>query len=297
MKSIKNSGIALIALLLIFASCRKEVINPPTTKDITLNLTGLTNLGSDFVYEGWIIVGGAPKSTGTFTVDDAGVMSKSSFSVAIEDVDAATKFVLTIEPKVDADPAPSATKYLAGDFAGNTASLGIGPVGDFSAASGEYILATPTDGMMTNETSGIWWVNPTGAAPVNGLVLPALSAGWKYEGWVVINGQPVSTGTFTNTSATDDSDTYSGPNSLPAPNGADGFFPGEDFLMNAPSGLSFPTDISGGKAVISVEPYPDTNPKPFSLKPLVGDIPAGGMDHVLYQMNQNLDFPSGSVMR
>ena len=29
-------------------------------------------------------------------------------------------------------------------------------------------------------------------------------------------------------------------------------FPGEDFLINAPMGLSFPTDIMGGVAVISI---------------------------------------------
>ena len=63
-----------------------------------------------------------------------------------------------------------------------------------------------------------------------------LPAGWKYEGWAVINGIPVSTGTFTNISDFDEADPYS--STMPGPP-----FPGEDFLINAPAGLTFPTDI------------------------------------------------------
>ena len=84
---------------------------------------------------------------------------------------------------------------------------------------------------------------------------------------------------------------------LPDVNGPDGFFPGEDFLMNAPTGLSFPTDIAGGTAVISVEPYPDNSPNPFTLKPLVHNIPASAKDHMVYDMGQNLSFPTGTVTR
>lgn len=51
-------------------------------------------------------------------------------------------------------------------------------------------------------------------------------------------------------------------------------FPGEDFLANAPDGLTFPLDLSGGAAVISIEPADDNSPAPIALKPLVGEIPA-----------------------
>lgn len=159
-------------------------------------------------------------------------------------------------------------------------------------------MATPTDGGVNNENSGIWWLDPTSGTPVAGLDLPLLADGWKYEGWTVINGIPVSTGTFTNVAATDEFDGFSGPMALPMPNGADGFFPGEDFLMNAPVGLTFPTDIAGGTAVISVEPHPDNSTTPFTLKPLVGSIPTNAVDHTLYMMMQNLaSLPSGSVTR
>lgn len=287
--------LALLSSLTLFTSCEKD--EEATTKNITLNISGLDDLGNDYVYEGWLIVDGSPVTTGTFMVDQNGNLSKTSYSVNISDADNATKFVLSIEPKNDTDPGPSKTKILVGDFSNDQASLSTGIVGDFSTVSGKYILATPTDGMNNNENSGIWWLDPTSGTPVAGLSLPTLDDGWIYEGWVVINGTPVSTGTFSKVAATDNADPYSGNMGLPSPNGADGFFPGEDFLNNAPSGLSFPVDISGGKAVISIEPVPDNSSNPFTLKPLVGDIPTNALDHHLYDMGANPNALSGTVTR
>lgn len=285
--------ILFLLLALITFSCDDDD-STPTTADLILNLVGLEELGPDYVYEGWIIVDGAPVSTGTFS----SVSFPQSFTVDYNNLKSASKFVLSIEPAVDGDPAPAATKILVGDFNGNTANVSTDIIGDFSNSMGSYILATPTDGEMSNETSGIWFLDPSSGSPMSGLDLPELSAGWKYEGWVVMNGMPISTGTFTNVAATDEFDGFSGPNMLPSPNGADGFFPGEDFLQNAPDGLTFPTDLSGTTAVISVEPYPDNSPNPFTPKPLVGMVPSPAMDHTLYGMEQNLgSLPGGSVSR
>jgi hypothetical protein len=170
-------------------------------------------------------------------------------------------------------------------------------VGDFSNAAGKYILATPTNGADSDEYSGIWFLDLASGSPMVGLDLPQLPDGWKYEGWVVIDGQPVTTGTFTNVMATDDADPFSGDMALPDVNGMDGFFPGEDFLKNAPAGLTFPADIRGGMAVISIEPYPDNSTAPFTLKPLLQPIDAMAMDHETYDMGQNLNFPTGTVSR
>lgn len=140
---------------------------------------------------------------------------------------------------------------------------------------------------MTDEKSGIWFLDISSGSPAVGLNLPALPAGWRYEGWAVINGQPVSTGTFMNGNMADDAAPFSGPNPGPP-------FPGEDFIMNAPQGLSFPTNLSGGIAVISVEPYPDNSPTPFLLKPLVMPIPNPAAQHFTYNMNLNAgSFPTG----
>lgn len=291
MKKTVQFLMAIFALGFFTISCDSDD-DAPTTADLTLNLSGLDELGSNFVYEGWIIVNGEPVSTGVFS----SVVFPQTFTVDIDDLEAATTFVLSIEPTVDPDPAPAATKILVGDFAGNSASVSTAIVGDFSSSEGAYILATPTDGAMNNENSGIWFLEVPG--PTAGLSLPALPSGWAYEGWAVIDGTPVTTGTFTNVSATDDFDGFSGPMALPMPNGADGFFPGEDFLTAAPSGLTFPTNLAGGTAVISIEPVPDNSTMPFTLKPLVGQIPAEAIDHTVYNMGLNITgFPAGSVTR
>ena len=101
-----------IAFAFITVSCDDDDDETPTTADLTLNLSGLDELGTDFVYEGWLIVNGSPVSTGTFS----SVTSAQSFTVGISDLEAATTFVLSIEPANDSDPLPAATKVLAGDL-------------------------------------------------------------------------------------------------------------------------------------------------------------------------------------
>jgi hypothetical protein len=276
---------------LIFSSCEVD----PTTGELTLSINGLQDLGSDYTYEGWLIVDGAPVSAGLFDVDANGELTQTSFEIDIETLENATAYVLTIEPRPDNDPAPSDVHILAGDFSGSSVNLSVShssAIGtDFTAATGDYILATPTDGAMnTDENSGLWWLNPTG--PSAGLDLPTLPAGWIYEGWVVIDGQPISTGRFSTPDGADDLSVYSGATAGPP-------FPGEDFLQNAPSGLTFPVDLSEKTAVISVEPVPDNSEAPFLLKPIVGAIPANALDHTLYSANNNAEAtnPTGTVSR
>ena len=249
----------VLAASLVLFSCDKEesLISSDASSEnylelksskskLDLSFSGLSPLGPDYRYEGWIIVDGMPVSTGKFNITPSGNMSPSVFNVSMADLDAATTFVLTIEPQPDHDPAPSAVHVLGGDFAEGSASLSIAhPAAlntDFASAAGNFILATPTTATMDDELSGIWFLNVPG--PVAGLTLPALPTGWVYEGWAVIDGVPVSSGKFDDVADYDWDDSYSGAGSGPP-------FPGEDYVMNAPAGLMFPTDLSGGKAVIS----------------------------------------------
>lgn len=264
--------------------------------NLTVNTVGLESLGDDYEYEGWLIVNGQPVSAGLFDIDANGNPTATNFTVSQSDLSNASAYVLTIEPSPDNDPAPSAVHILAGDFSSNTAPLTVNhssAIGtDFTSATGKYILATPTDGGdMTDELSGVWWLDPM-AGPGPGLDLPTLPAGWVYEGWAVIGGTPISTGTFTSASGADNAAPYSGSVAGPP-------FPGEDFLMNAPSGVTFPTDLSGQTVVISVEPSPDNSAAPFLLKPLVGMVPSGASDRTPYDMGNNATAtnPTGTVMR
>lgn len=293
----KSMLLTMLAFTVLAASCSSDddATSTNTNSNLTLNLDGLEALGDDFVYEGWIIVNGSPVSSGRFSSVDF----PQSFSVDADQLEAATTFVLSIEPTIDPDPAPAATKILAGDFTQNLANVNSNAiVADFSTATGTYILATPTDDDMTNEFSGVWFLDNSSTPPSAGLNLPALPQGWVYEGWAVIDGTPLSTGTFTNVAATDNNAPFSGPNPLPMPNGSDGFFPGEDFLINAPSGLTFPLDLKEQTVVITVEPSPDNSPAPFTFKPLAHNVPATAAQHSPINMGDGpLKMLSGTVTR
>ena len=286
----KKLTLLFVAGLFLFGCGDDEAVD--TTGDLTLSFENLPMSASNEVYEGWIIVDGAPVSTGTFTVDANGALSQSSFEVENAMLESAAAFVLSIEPVPDNDAGPSAIKILGGGFSSQSAALTAAHEAalnsDQSFATGKMILATPTTETTNDELSGIWFLEITENGPMRGLGLSDLPSGWKYEGWAVIDGQPVSSGTFTITDIADESDQFSGPGDGPP-------FPGEDFVANAPSGLTFPTDLSGMTIVISIEPSPDNDPAPFMYKPLVYVVPSGALDHETYTMVNQVDstFPSG----
>ncbi|MCF6296640.1 MAG: anti-sigma factor [Flavobacteriaceae bacterium] len=291
----KNVMLALMAFGLFFTSCTddNDDDNKISTKDLTLNVTGLENLGADFVYEGWIIVNGNHVSTGRFTVNDEGNLSKTSFTLKKDTLDLASKFVLTIEPANGDEAEPTNVHILGGDFSGSSSQLSIGhdtALGnDFTSAAGKYTLGTPTNGADSDENSGIWFLDMSSGSPVAGLILPDLPAGWKYEGWIVTDGKPITSGKFTSATGVDEFNEFSEGDGPP--------FPGEDYLINPPNDLTFPIDLAGGKAVISIEPDPDNSPNPFLLKPLAGDIPADATGQTTYDLEQNLTFPTGTASR
>ncbi len=301
---LRKTIFGILAISFIVASCNNDddAGNVITESNLTLNLSGLEDLGEGYLYEGWVIVNGVPVSTGTFSVNASGELSNTTFSLNTEVLNAATAFVLSIEPNPDPNPLPADTKLLSGDFGdGNTATLGLGPIGegDFSEASGSFFLRTPTDeapetANNMNDQYGVWFGTP-GMPPAASLSLPALNAGWKYEGWVVSEGVPVSTGTFVAGDRADDNVGAADGFSETASNGPQ--LPGEDFFRNVPSGVTFPLDVREKTVVISVEPDPDNSAAPFSLKPLVG---TAGTDTapVSYDFSVNqASFPTGSVSR
>ena len=123
----KNLLLAIATFGLLSTSCDNDDDNLPSKKNLTINITGLEALGSDYVYEGWVIVNGAPISTGTFTEVNSG----QTFSVDAVQLDAATKFVLSIEPAGETGTAavtPADTKLVVGDFSGNSAVVSVGTV-------------------------------------------------------------------------------------------------------------------------------------------------------------------------
>ena len=283
----------LIAAVTV-AACKKKNDSEPGSR-VVLKIDRLEDLGPNAQYEGWIIVNEVPKSTGRFTVNSAGELSQTTFDVDASDLNAAKTFVLTVEPMPDPDADPSNVKLLAGDFMVNLAEINTSHPdalgNDFTGITSKYLLSTPTTASTADEKSGVWFIDA--ATQTAGLQnLPALPAGWQYEGWAVINGTPVTTGKFSTASGADNSAPYSGPMQGPP-------FPGEDFVQSAPAGLTFPTDLTSNKVVISIETVPDNSSSPFGLKPLDATVPNPSAPMVNYPMNNvaAVSFPAGTVTR
>jgi hypothetical protein len=287
--SIRSIGLALIAATMLAASSSPALAAPAADMaDFKLSVKGLEDLGKGWVYEGWLIVGGKPVSTGVFTIDDKGSQSQTSFPVEADALGKATTFVLTIEPSPDNDPAPSDVHVLGGNFRGKTAQLTLAhsaALGNaFRAARGSYVLAVPSDAA-TSYTNGIWFENPKTARA--SFILPKLPKGWVYEGWVVGPDGPISTGRFADPSKADSDGAgpTAGKSGAPA-------LPGQDFVDP-------PVSLIGYAAVISIEPEPDNSPAPFAFKPLLDQsIDDTGPGLAPQAMRNNARaFPTGVAMR
>ncbi len=274
----KSNVLVLAAFLMLFTivGCSKNDDNstvtatpePEPTAILKVTLNGLEPLSETYVYEGWIMVNGNPVSTGTFNTTTGTTIKE--FSVLESNLDVATAFILSIELAENDPQGPSDTKILKGEFLNNSTAASLktdSVIGNFADTSnpfsGSFVNKTPSDNIGNNDQYGIWFIqNPT--APTAGLInLPTLSAGWKYEGWVIFSGPtPVTTGKFTSASGVDLSSPYSGNEAVPA-------FPGEDFVQNLPTGVT--GDTTGLDVVISIEPNFPTDPnEPFFLKPITG---------------------------
>lgn len=296
MTNLKVYGLLLATFLFAFASCDKaeDII---TEGDLDLNVSGLRSLGADHMYSAWIIVDGQPVRAGNFTANNDGDLSETEFDVNDDQLNQATGFLITIEQKGSTNDTPSETHILAGDFIQNTAALTLSHSNalgiDLATAQGKFLLATPTDGVNTNERSGVWFHNPGGTAAA--LTLPNLPAGWMYEGWALIDGKAVSTGKFRSATGADQSNQYSGAQVAPP-------FPGEDFLTDAPAGLTFPTDLSGQEIVVTIEPTTeeiDDEDDPFFLRVLQADVAATPTTGTQYSLTNQVSAtaPTGTVMR
>jgi hypothetical protein len=263
---------AFLCMMIVVFSCSQED-NPTAAntdqKEMSLDVSGFTNLGKSAEYQAWIKVDGGLKSVGKFQVDDNGELSNSKFSVNSNDLDQATMSMITIESIPDPSTDPSDIHFLAGNFMENSAYLTIGheeAIGtDFYDVSGVCILATPTTSYDSDEKCGVWFVNTSSGIEQKGLNLPIAPEHWTYEGWVVIQHRHISTGKFVDPAKSDLNNCYCG-------NSAVLSFPGEDFVENAPAGIHFPASLEESQIYISVEPDPDNMNEPFPIIPLLATV-------------------------
>ena len=119
------AGTVLAALVAGGAVLSATSVGAQNSATVGVSFAGLEDLGPDYVYEGWLIIDGAPVSAGRFSVDGAGNLSVAEFAVDADAAANAAKYVLTIEPVVGDDPGPSATHILAGDVENAAADLSV----------------------------------------------------------------------------------------------------------------------------------------------------------------------------
>lgn len=274
--------VVFAALLFVLSSCDYfENSDTQNVNSIKVNLFGLPTIPDTMTFVGWFDSDDyAAYKVFALDADQSGNLVYES-AKPLQSLHRAQEFMLTVERKAtanDSNLVPSTRKLLSGRFSNAASNLLIGEaVSNIKNVTAVFNLITPTNGPGTDELSGIWFLDSL-SAPVAGLKLPELYAGWIYEGWVEISGKLVSTGRFTNPKAADLFSNYGGTTA--------GYnFPGEDFLVNAPAGLTFPTNLSNAKVYVSLE-YKDgkTNGTTPSIIILETTIPASAQSGVSYSL-------------
>jgi len=286
----------LAAAVLVAAIPVTAGASPGRPYRIRIEAENLAPLTGAF-YEVWAVHGERKISAGGFNVDAEGNLvdgfGHAARFFSPRNPANADSIVVTVEPLPDPDADPSGIAVLSGTPRGDTARLRF--PAKLGSVAGTFILATPTDSATSNETAGVWFLDPA-AGPGPSLELPELPSGWVWEGWGVTQGMPLSTGRFTSPTGADSSALFSGPNPGPP-------FPGEDFLANLPAGVTPPVNLANGSSLIVLTIEPDlegadpTGAGPFSIKPLLVAVPAGAADHTSLALDRDLStVPRGTAV-
>jgi len=136
---------------------------------------------------------------------------------------------------------------------------------DLKSANGTVLIAAPT-AVNGPTNQGVWFMNSS--TKKFSLELPDLESNQVYEGWIVddCTGKKTSTGLFRANGSVDSDSAgrYAGPLALNFPP-----VPGSDFVT-----LGQDLVDGGHNVVITVEPYPDSDPNPSGVAVLRVNIPA-----------------------
>jgi len=306
----------MIFILLIvafsFYRCTDNKILTPDERisKIDLVVSGLNDPGASTRYEAWFkwlnktSTGDLEKFLYLGELIANGSNYSLSKSLNLGYIQGGLSVVIAMEPdSVVSDTAgePGPYRIIGAELEANTGTftLGSGEIldFDFSTATGMYFLDTPTQNPPSSTPkSGIWFgILDTTAAVTPGLYLQdltkaGLSSGWSYEGWVLFGTEWLSTGKFKKYDIKDEGNPYSG--FLPSYN-----VPGEDFIRNAPAGLTFPTDLSGRDVKINLTPsYPPGANAPFIITIFEGKVPETAEVQQNYPLENVLaNAPGGSL--
>lgn len=156
-------------------------------------------------------------------------------SIRIEGEKIYEEYEISIEKNGDRDEFQSSCILLSGERVDSQIHLNPYKT-ELSNISGEFILATPTDGTSnTNEKSGVWISQDL---KENSLNLPELEPCFIWSAYLNYRGEMLRIGSFSNTNGSDTFSEYSLPQFAPP-------VIGEDFLKNMPNGIEPPINIAG----------------------------------------------------
>lgn len=254
---------------------------------VEVALTSLPALDDDGRYGLWADTGDGPERIGSIAGAEAG--GDVTVTVDADEAGLALDDVRTLLVAVEAvDTTGGAAFLLAGEVDDGQAALTIDHPdalgATVAAASGSFILGTPTD-PPAPETAGLWFVqlSPTRAA----LQLATLPEGWTYEGWATVGDTTLSAGRFSAADIPAVGARHNGPESGPD-------LPGGDFVANPPDGVDFPWELHGARVQVALAPAAFDLAVPL-VAVLVGETPDPADDHVSYPLTAPERLPEGSV--
>lgn len=311
-RTFRHRALLLVPFLLmgLTVGCESDSAITGLTGDsmVTLTLEGLKPLGDGMNYQAWLVTQVDNNLIGEpvvlFNVDDQGRMIHATEDSTLlagpfpSNVPASGVLgvAISLERATELQTYSSASFVLSGEMTGGSATLRasdwLALNRDFSGIGGTFSLSTPTDTIADNELSGVWLVDPDSVPQSSSVTLPDSPSGWIYEGWVEVGDHTLSMGKFTHVGFPDSTATYSGIEDPP-------LFPGEDFLLNLPTGLTPPVDLASALVFITAEPwdgFDDSPEEPFFLRLLEGQVPADPITLTRYDLtNVTSQFPTGTA--
>lgn len=200
-----------------------------------------------------------------------GPQAPSVFNFSRAELDSFRFLLVTIENEDVPEPTGSTLLQARYEFR-DTTTLSVPFASTYqNLQQGFFMLAAPSSSQ-SQHSSGLWFIQRTDSQldnpplPQNlfpGLILSLPPRGWVYNGWVLVdrrNNLWLPTGRFRAINSLDDSNPH-------LENTQRAYaFPGEDFLRNAPTGVSFPLNLpSTGdmEVVVSLEPENYSLPRPY----------------------------------
>ncbi len=294
----------IVACALLLPACNQTPTEitplPRAVGEVQAILVDVTSLqpldpGTDGIYYLWALLErNESQSLGAFNIGASGQMVDTSGAPLGEfrsdqfSLRETLRMLITIESDAEAPSAPSGMQMLSGTFIEGVATLTVPISSAIMSASGSVQIFTPTDGPDTNETSGFWMVDGNGDPSVS---LPDTTAALIYETFIDINGSSLGVGRFDRSDQADDLCRFCA-DDAPAPER-----PGEDLLVNAPDGLTFPASLAGARITVSLEGRTfDFFPR-SQLIVLEGFVPVGVTPRTLLPLiNRTDSFPSGTAI-